>query len=531
MTTDSASAARDGQLEYPDGRVELTDSGALTDPGLANEDLVPVPVSQRTWHTYNYTALWVGMSHNIPSWLLASGLVAAGMSWQQAVFIILLANVIVLIPILLNGHGGTKYGIPFPVLARSSFGVFGANLPALIRALAATCWFGVQTWIGGEGIFLLAGKMFGDGWADAGHIGDFPWTQWLSFFVFWLIEIAIIVRGIDTLKHFENWAAPVVLVAAVALLIYMWIKAGGVGDILSQPGTLHGKDFWKVFGPSLMGMIGFWATLSLNISDFTRFGGSQKKQMLGQTYGLPTTMTFFALLSVFVTSASEKVYGEVIWDPIQLAARIDNWVGTLLALATVMVATLAVNIAANLVSPSYDFANAAPKHVNFRRGALITCVLSVLIMPWELVSNPDIYIFTWLNFVGAILGPVAGILLADYWFVRRRTLVIRDLYKRGSGLYWYRGGWNWIAVVSFAVAAILAGGGSHSGINAKGVKTGPFPVDGIIPFLKPLADYGWIIGLVAGALLHTVLMKLLKAPVSYDDSAANVAEEDEGVTV
>ncbi|MFC6705992.1 NCS1 family nucleobase:cation symporter-1 [Flexivirga alba] len=531
MTSDSPSAVRDGQVEYADGRVELENTAVLADTALANDDLAPVPVSGRTWNTYNYAALWVGMSHNIPSWLLASGLVAAGMSWQQAVFIILLANLIVLVPILLNGHGGTKYGIPFPVLARSSFGVFGANLPAMIRALAATCWFGVQTWIGGEGIFLLAGKMFGSGWANAGHIGDFAWTQWLSFFIFWLIEIAIIVRGIDTLKNFENWAAPVVLVAAVALLVYMWIKAGGVGDVLSQPGTLHGHAFWKVFGPSLMGMIAFWATLSLNISDFTRFGGSQKKQMLGQTYGLPTTMTFFALLSVFVTSASEKVYGEVIWDPIQLAARINNWVGTLLALATVMVATLAVNIAANLVSPSYDFANAAPKHVNFRTGALITCVLSVLIMPWKLVSDPSIYIFTWLGFVGAILGPVAGILLADYWFVRRTKLVVRDLYTRGRGLYWYRSGWNWIAVASFLIAAILAAGGSYSTLDAKGHKAGPFPVDGIIPFLKPLADYGWIIGLVAAAVIHTVLMKLLKAPVSYDDSATNPAEEDEGVTV
>nr|WP_279672040.1 NCS1 family nucleobase:cation symporter-1 [Flexivirga meconopsidis] len=504
----------------------------MNDPALANDDLAPVNLPHRNWHTYNYTALWVGMSHNIPSWLLASGLIAAGMSWKQAVFIILAANVIVLVPILLNGHGGTKYGIPFPVLARSSFGVFGANLPALVRAFAATCWFGIQTWIGGEGIFLLAGKMFGDGWANASQIGGFAWTQWLSFLIFWLLEIAIIVRGIDTLKHFENWAAPVVLVAAVALLVYMWIKAGGVGDILSQPGTMSGAEFRKAFGPALMGMIAFWATLSLNISDFTRFGGSQRQQMLGQTYGLPTTMTLFALLSVLVTSASEKVYGEPIWDPIQLAARIDNWIGTLLALATVMIATLSVNIAANLVSPSYDFANAAPKYIDFRKGALITCVLSVLIFPWKLVSDPNIYIFTWLGFIGAVLGPVAGILLADYWFVRGKNLVVRDLYTRGKGLYWYSGGWNWVAVFSFAVAAILAAGGSYSGVDAKGNKTGPFPVDGLIPLLKPLADYGWLVGLVVAAVLYTILMKALKVPVSYDDSERPTdAPEDEGVTV
>jgi NCS1 family nucleobase:cation symporter-1 len=513
MTVAADVHAQRGQLVHPDGRVTLQDRSVLADQSLANGDLSPVDLAERNWNTYNYTALWVGMSHNIPSWLLASGLVASGMSWKQAVLIILLANVIVLIPILLNGHGGTKYGIPFPVLARASFGVRGANLPALIRAFAATCWFGVQTWIGGEGIFLLAGKMFGHSWANASQIAGFAWTQWLSFLVFWLIEIAIIVRGIETLRRFENWAAPVVMAAAIALLVFMWIKAGGVGNILSEPGTLHGHAFWKAFGPALMGMIAFWATLSLNISDFTRFGGSQKQQMLGQTYGLPTTMTLFALLSVLVTSASEKAYGKAIWDPIQLAAKINGWVGTLVALAAVMIATLSVNIAANLVSPSYDFANAAPKHINFRRGALITCVLSVLIFPWKLVSDPSIYIYTWLNVVGAILGPVAGILAVDYWYVRRKHIELPDLYRR-TGLYWYAKGWNWRGVVAFVVAAFLAAAGSYSTPGQ-----GPFPKDGLLPALKPLADYGWIVGLVAAAIVYAVLMKLGNVPVAYGEAA------------
>lgn len=525
-------AVHDGQLEHPDGRVTLEDNAVLAESPFANHDLDPVPLKERNWTTYNYTALWIGMSHCIPSWTLASGMIALGMSPLQAILIVLLANVIVLIPILLNGHGGTKYGVPFPVLARASFGVRGANLPAIIRALVATCWFGIQTWIGGEGIFFLAGKILGSGWQTAGEVGGYPWTQWLSFFIFWLIEIAIIVRGIDTLRHFENWAAPVVLAGALALLVYLWGKAGGLGDILTQGGTLHGHAFWSAFGPQLMAMIAFWATLSLNISDFTRFGGSQKQQMVGQSLGLPTTMTLFALMSVMATSAAEKVYpGEPIWDPIQLAAKIDNWVGTLFALAIVMIATLSVNIAANLVSPSYDFANAAPRHINFRRGALITCVLSVLIFPWELISNPHVYIYTWLGVVGAILGPVAGILIADYWVVRRGRLVVRDLYRRDGGLYWYRGGWNWVAVGTFVISAILAAGGSYT---AKG-GDGPFPTDGLIPFLKPLADYGWLIGLVVAIVLYSIGMKLIKAPVSYPDSSRSTGGEnsldDEGVRV
>lgn len=504
--------AERGQVTHPDGRVTLEDKSALSDPSLANDDLTPVDLVRRNWRTYNYAALWIGMSHNIPSWLLASGLIAIGMAWWQAVLIILIANAVVLVPILLNGHGGTKFGIPFPVLARASFGVRGANLPALIRALAATCWFGVQTWIGGEAIYYLAGKLLGNGWQNAGEVGGYPWTQWLSYVVFLLIEVAIIVRGIDTLRRFENWAAPLVLIGALALLAYLWAKAGGLGDVLSHGGTLHGHAFWSAFGPSLMGMIAFWSTLSLNISDFTRFGGSQRQQMLGQTYGLPTTMTLFALMSVLATSAAQKTYGgQTIWDPIQLAAKINSTVGILIALAIVMIATLSVNVAANLVSPSYDFANAAPKYVNFRRGALMTCLLSVLIFPWELVSNPHVYIFTWLGVVGAILGPVAGILAVDYWVVRRKHLELADLYRARQGLYWYSRGWNWRAVVAFVVAAFLAAGGSYSAAGA-----GPFPADGLVPFLKPLADYGWIVGLVIAAVLYGALMKATAVPVRYD---------------
>lgn len=511
-----------GQTRFPDGRVSMDDPSLLQVSDYANPDLQPVPIAERRWGTYNYTALWVGMAHNIPSWTLASGLIAIGMSWSQAVVTIVLANCIVLIPILFNGHGGTKYGIPFPVLARASFGVRGANLPALLRAGVATCWFGIQTWIGGEGIFLLAGKLFGDGWANAATIADTPWTQWLSFFIFWLIEVAIIVRGIEAVRRFENWAAPMVIVAALALLAYVWKEAGGLGNILSVPGKLEGADFWKIFFPSLMGMIAFWSTLSLNISDFTRFGGSQRSQMVGQTLGLPTTMSLFALLSVLVTSASEVMYGEVIWDPIQLAARIDNWVGVLFALATVMIATLSVNIAANLVSPAYDLANAAPKKLDFKKGALITALLSILIQPWRLVSDPQIYIFAWLGFVGAILGPVAGIILADYWIVRKKHLVVGDLYAR-DGRYWFSSGWNWRAVVAFGVAALLAGGGTYSAPNADGSPSGPFPPDGIIPWLQPLADYGWAIGFAVGLGLYWALMLGHTGGISRD-----AKEHDDG---
>ncbi|GAA4623408.1 NCS1 family nucleobase:cation symporter-1 [Actinoallomurus vinaceus] len=488
------------------GRVELPPGAAVPTGPYANEDLLPVPIAKRRWTTYNFTALWVGMAHNLASWTLASSLVALGMDWKQAVFTIALANVIVLVPMLLTGHAGPRYGIPFPVFARASFGVRGANLPALVRAAVACAWFGIQTWIGGSGIFLLAGKLLGDWWTGAAHVGGYPWTQWLSFALFWVLQIGIIVRGMETLRRFENWAAPFVIVGAIALLIWMSVKAGGFGPIIDQPSKLGwGSGFWKVFFPALMGMIGFWSTLSLNIPDFTRYGANQRAQFWGQSLGLPTTMTAFALLSVLVTSGSQAVYGKAIWDPIELTAKLDNWAGVLYALVTVLIATLSVNIAANVVSPAFDLSNIAPRHITFRTGALITAVIGVVIFPWKLLASPQAYIFTWLGTVGGLLGTVAGILIADYWVLRRTRLDLADLY-RAEGRYWYDGGWNWRAVAAFAVGGFLAIGGSYS---APG--TGPFPADGMIPMLKPLADYGWAVGLASAFVLYILLTRLFPA--------------------
>ncbi|MCX4642190.1 NCS1 family nucleobase:cation symporter-1 [Streptomyces sp. NPDC055059] len=488
------------------GGIDLSADAYPSDSRYANDDLRPVPLAERRWTTYNFVALWIGMAHCIPSWTLASGLVALGMDWKQAVLTIALANVIVLLPMLLTGHAGPKYGIPFPVLARASFGLRGANLPALIRAAVACCWFGIQTWIGGQGVFVLLGKVFG-GWADVSKVGGYPWTLWLCFVLFWVLELAIIYRGMDTLRRFENWAAPFVLVGAVVLLVWIANKAGGFGTLLDEPSQVGwGADFWKIFFPGLMGMIGFWSTLSLNIPDFTRFGKGQRAQVWGQTLGLPTTMTLFALMSVLVTSGSEKVYGAAIWDPVALAGKTDNVFGLLFALITVFVATISVNIAANVVSPAYDLANLAPKLINFRTGALITGVIGVLVMPWKLTSTPELYIFTWLGVVGGLLGTVAGILIADYWIIRRTVLHLADLYLP-NGRYWYSGGWNWNAVVAFAVGGVLAVGGSYSTVDAKGAKQGPFPVDGLIPFLKPLADYGWAVGLGSSLILYVALTK------------------------
>lgn len=495
-----------GEVVYPNGLVDLADYATIQAGPLFNEDLAPVPIKHRTWTTYNFAALWIGMAHNIPTYLLASGLIALGMNWIQALLTISLANIIVLIPMLFNSYPGTEYGIPFPVLSRASFGVFGANVAALLRAFVACGWFGIQTWIGGTAIYTLAGALFGSGWINTVSIGGHPWTMWLSFSIFWLFNIYIILRGMNTLRVFENWAAPFVLLVTFFLLVWMVIEAKGFGPILSQGGKLGwGPGFWALFFPSLMGMIAFWSTLSLNIPDFTRFARNQRSQMIGQALGLPTTMTVFPLMAIIITSATAVVFGKPIWDPIQLVGHFHNPIVVALALFSLAIATLSANVAANVVSPSYDFSNLIPKLISFRTGGLITGVIGILIQPWRLLADPHVYIFTWLGFYGGITGAIAGILIADFWALRKTVLDLPDLY-RTAGPYRYLGGWNPVALISLIVGALLAVGGAYSAPAG----SGPFPVHGLIPPLRVLYDYSWAVGLVAAFLCYWLLSVLLR---------------------
>src|SRR3989442_4148843 len=291
------------QRQLPDGRVELVDATAVQNSPIYNRDLAPVPVQRRNWTTYNYAALWISMAHCIPTYMLASGLMAQGMNWKQALLTILLGNTIVLIPILLNSHPGTKYGIPFPVFARAAYGTLGSNVPALMRALVACGWFGIQAWIGGEALqtmfkTIIPGQATLLGSGVAGHTT----TEWLSFLLFWGLNVFVIYRGMNLLRAVENWAAPFVLVMTGALLGWAVQKAHGFGPLLAQPGKFHTfREFLPVFVPSLTAMIGYWATLSLNMPDFTRFGRSQREQIVGQVVALPTPMPLFAAVGEVVT--------------------------------------------------------------------------------------------------------------------------------------------------------------------------------------------------------------------------------------
>jgi NCS1 family nucleobase:cation symporter-1 len=487
---------RDDEVIYhEDGRVELRDYRTISSSPLYNHDLAPVPIEKRNWTTYNYAALWVSMAHCIPTYMLSSSLIGKGMNWWQALITILLGNSIVLVPILLNSHPGTKYGISFPVFARSSYGTIGSNLPALMRALVACGWFGINAWIGGEALNTFFSALI-PGWPTllGGPVGGYTPTMWLSFMLFWALNIYIIYRGMDLLRKVENWAAPFVLIMTAILLGWALWRAGGIGHLLRDPGRLNSwAQFRPVFIPSLTAMVGFWATLSLNMPDFTRFGRSQREQATGQTIALPTTMTIFAAMSVMITSAALMIYPgktvDQLWDPMKLVGLFDQvWI-VAISMFTVVVATLAVNIAANVVSPANDFANAFPRWISFRTGGLITGIIGILMQPWRLLADPARYIDGWLVGYSGGMGSIAGVLIVDYWLVRHRRLVLPDLY-RTQGQYTYAGGWNWRAV-----AATLAG----CGLAWIGL---------VVPALRPLYDYGWFVGFGASAVTHLLLMKL-----------------------
>ncbi len=481
-------------VHHPDGRVELRDHSAIASSPLYNEDLAPVPVANRNWTTYNYAALWISMAHCIPTYMLSSGLIAAGMNWWQALITILLGNIIVLIPILLNSHPGTKYGIPFPVFARASYGTIGSNLPALMRAIVACGWFGIQAWIGGEALDVFFRAII-PGWHTllGGPVNGHTPTEWISFLLFWALNIYIIYRGMDLLRWVENWAAPFVLVMTAVLLAWAIWRANGLGYLMKDSGKFQTfGQFMPVFIPSLTAMIGYWATLSLNMPDFTRFGRSQREQAVGQIVALPSTMTIFAAMSVMITSAAAVIFpgmkADELWDPMKLVGQFSNVMVVAISMFTVVIATLAVNIAANVVSPANDFANAFPRWISFSTGGLITGIIGILMQPWKLLADPSGYIFKWLVGYSGGLGSIAGVLIADYWLVRHKQLALGDLY-RTQGAYTYTSGWNWRAVIATLIGCGLAWIGL------------------IIPAVRPLYDYAWFVGFGASAVIHYVLMK------------------------
>ena len=424
-----------------------------TDNDLSNVDLAPTTPERRTWNLWHIAALWVGMAVCIPTYTLASGLVDKGWTWQAAVASVALGNLVVLVPMVLNAHAGTRYGIPFPVLVRSSFGTRGANLPALMRAFVACGWFGINTYIGGAALAQMVRVVFmnGVGGTERLPVLGISGLELGCFLVFWAVQIGILLKGIDSIKVLETWSAPFLLLIGVALLAWAVDAAGSVSRLLENP--TPGDDVvviagvGAVLGAGLTSAVSFWGTLALNIPDFSRFARSQKDQFVGQALGLPATMAFFAFIGAVVTNATFIAFGTRLSDPVKLLGKIGGTGTTIIAMLALLIATLTTNVAANIVGPANDFSNVNPKKISFKMGCMITAVIGLVIMPWRLYNDAANYLFTWLLGYGAMLGSVAGVMIADYYFIQKRELDVEHLY-RSNGKYRYSNGWNPVAVVA-----------------------------------------------------------------------------------
>jgi len=453
---------------------------------LSNKDLLPTSASERHWRWQDFTALWIGMVVCVPTYTMASSMLDQGFTWQMAVWLVFVANCIVLIPMTFIGRVGPKHGIPFPVLARASFGVKGANLPAILRGLVACGWFSINCYFGALALhgFLNVIGMGLAGPAQGEYISD---SQMVCFMAFWAAHLYFIWHGPESIRKLEVVAAPLMVTASLALVVWAFIKVSP-GEIFSLPAKVveGGPKTWA----ALTGLVGFWATLALNIPDFTRFAKSQYAQVKGQAIGLPIPMALFSLVGVIGFSTSQILYGKAQLFPDGLLTQMGSFAAGV-GLLVILLANLTTNVAANLVSPSYDFSQVAPGKISFRTGGFIAAVLGLLFMPWKLLATSGGYLFTWLGGYGTLLGAIAGILLVDYYLVRKTELNVPDLYRRG-GEYEYNNGWNIQALIAFALGVLPCMPGYL-------VVSGVLGADSVPVFLVDLFSFGWFFSLgVAG---------------------------------
>ncbi|KAK7337149.1 hypothetical protein VNO77_17710 [Canavalia gladiata] len=474
------------------------------DPTLTNDDLKPTTASQRTFSGLEMASLWVGLVVGVPSYYLAGSLVDLGMAWWQGIATVVAANMILLIPLVLTGHPGTLYGISFPVLARSSFGIHGAHIPTLLRALVGCGWYGIESWIGGEAIFLLLPKSI----KQTALSNFLPWLgtsplEFFCFMAFWLAQLSIVWKGIDGIRELEKYSAPILIVLTSCLLVWSYVKAGGFGHMLSLTSRLSSSQFWSLFFPSLTANISFWDTLALNIPDFTRYAKSQNDQIIGQV-GLPIFMGAFTFVGIAVTSSTKVIFGQVISNPIQLLGQIGGFATTILAILGISLATITTNIAANVVAPANALVNLSPKWFNFRRGALLTALLGIAFQPWRLLKSSESFVYTWLVGYSALLGPIGGILLVDYYLVQKTNLKITDLYSRSPhGAYYYSGGFNVAAIVALVVGILPVIPGL---LHKMGIVTS-IPENFVVIY-----NNAWFFSFFFAGFLYWVLSSLRKKP-------------------
>jgi NCS1 family nucleobase:cation symporter-1 len=453
---------------------------AAQNGSMWNDDLRPCTLEEHSWPGSKFAALWIGMCLCLPTYSLASSMIAMGMNWWESVLTIFTGSIAVMVAILLVSHAGTRYGIPYPVFARLWFGTRGANIPALARAVIAAGWFGINSWFGGQALDAILVRIVAPWSTFSLHLG-------LAFAIFWAINVAIAMRGPQAIGRLAQIAAPTLALAAIALLVWAERSAGGIGPMLAAPATIHGSAFWNAFFPSVVGVIAFWATMALNIPDYTRYARSQRGQALGQALSMPLTMAIFSFVGIAVTSATVVLFGKAIWNPVDLIVKFPA-VSVVIAGVIVILSSVTINVGANVMAPARAFENLWPQRITFALGAVITGLLSLAMQPWYVLATFATYVFTWLGTYGAMLGSFDGIAIADYWLVRKRRLDLAQLYEP-SGIYSYAGGFNVRAVVALAIgwsAALL-------GL--------------LVPSLRFLWSGGWIFSLLGGLLAYWLLMR------------------------
>jgi NCS1 family nucleobase:cation symporter-1 len=464
--------------------IELDVGDDLRNSPRYNDDIAPTRAEQRTWTRWNVASLWVGMAICVPTYTLGGVLTAYfGLSVSEALWTIFVANIIVLVPLTLNAYPGTRYGIPCPVVLRASFGIIGSNVPSLIRALVACGWFGIQTLFGGIAIHLMLAAMF-DGWAALGGTGEV-----IGFFIFWVANVVVVIRGSESIKHLEALAAPLLLLVAVALFLWAMPKIS-ISEVLAVPANRPaGAPVGSYFMAALTAMVGFWATLSLNIPDFSRFARSQRAQVTGQIIGLPLTMFLFAGLGVVLTAASAELVGETVSDPINLIGKIDSPFWVVVSMLIIILATISTNTAANIVSPTNVFQNVAPRYINENRGVILTGIVGIALMSWELliklgwlesdVSLESLY-SNWLVGYSSLLGPIAGIMVVDYFLIKKQSYDLLALYQDNAGYP----AWNRSGFIAFLIPV---------GLTIIAITTGK---------LSWFYTYGWFTGSILGGLIY-----------------------------
>ncbi|MFN2528230.1 MAG: NCS1 family nucleobase:cation symporter-1, partial [Candidatus Baltobacteraceae bacterium] len=482
--------------------VVLTDdaaAGLSQNRSMWNEDLRPCTLAEHSWPGGKFASLWIGMCICLPTYSLASGMIALGMNWWESVLTIFVGSIVVMCAILLVSHAGTKYGIPYPVFARLWFGTKGAHIPALARALIGAGWFGINSWFGGQALDAILSRTLAFWPGIAAHLA-------IAFGIFWLINVAIAMRGPQAIGRLAQISAPTLALGAIALLVWALTRTGGFGPMLAAPAKIHGDEFWTAFFPSVIGVISFWATMALNIPDYTRYAKSQRGQMLAQAWSMPLTMAAFSFVGIAVTSATVILFGTALWNPVELILKFPPFV-VIIAGIIVVLSSVTINVGANVMAPARAFENLWPSRVTFAIGAIITGLLSLALQPWYVLATFSTYIFTWLGTYGALLGPFDGIAIADYWLVRKRYLDLAQLYTP-RGIYSYRRGFNWRAVGALIIGWAVA---------LLGLFFSP---------LHFLWAGGWLFGLVGGLLGYWLLMRKDKSIISEEAFEAITVTKD-----